>query len=71
MIIQTTDVYENLKDYNSTKKRKVLVVFDDIIKDIESNKKIKSYCYWIVFKRKETQYFTCFYLTILFQSASD
>ena len=45
MIIQTTDVYENLKDYNPTKKRKVLVVFDDIIKDIESNKKIKSYCY--------------------------
>ena len=45
MIIQTTDdVYENLKDFNPTKKRKVLVVFDDIIKDMESNK-IKSYCY--------------------------
>ena len=41
MIIQTTDdVYENLKDYNTTKKRKVLVVFDDIIKDMESNKKL-------------------------------
>ena len=41
MIIQTTDdVYENLKDYNPTKKRKVLVVFYDLIKDMESNKKL-------------------------------
>ena len=41
MIIQTTDdVYENLKNYNPTKKRKVLIVFDDTIKDMESNKKL-------------------------------
>ena len=32
------DVYENLKDYNPTKKRRVLIVFDDIIADKESNK---------------------------------
>ena len=25
------DIYENLKDYNPTKKRKVLIVFDDMI----------------------------------------
>ena len=25
------DVYENLEDYNLTKKRKVLIVFDDMI----------------------------------------
>ena len=36
------DVYENLVDYNPTKKRKVLIVFDDIIADMQSNKiKIK------------------------------
>ena len=33
------DVYENLEDYNPTKKRIVLVVFDDMIADMESNKK--------------------------------
>ena len=32
------DVYENLEDYNLTKKRKVLIVFDDMVWDIEANK---------------------------------
>ena len=41
---QTIDyVYENLEDYNPTKKRKVLTVFDDMIVDMDANKKIKSY----------------------------
>ena len=52
----------------SGKTRRVLIVFD-MIADMESNKKMRSYCYWIVFKRKKTQYFTCFYITILFKSA--
>ena len=39
---QTTDgVYENLKDYNPTKIRKVLIVFDHMRADIEANKKLK------------------------------
>ena len=33
------DVYENLEDYNPTKKRRVLKVFGDMISDAESNKK--------------------------------
>ena len=32
------DVYENLEDYNPTKKRKVLIVFDDMVADMESDK---------------------------------
>ena len=36
---QTVDhVYENLEDYNPTKKRRVLIVFDDKISYMESNK---------------------------------
>ena len=27
----------------------------------------RSYCQWISLKRKKTQHFTCFYITILFQ----
>ena len=38
------DAYENLEDCNPTKKRRVLIVFDDMIRWYESNKKIKSYC---------------------------
>ena len=34
------DVYKNLDDYNSTKDRRVLIVFDDMIADMESNKKL-------------------------------
>ena len=34
------DVYENLEDYNPTKKRRVLIVFDDMMTVMESNKKL-------------------------------
>ena len=38
---QTIDnVYETLEDYNPTKKRRVLIVFDDMIADMKSNKKL-------------------------------
>ena len=33
-------IYENMLDYNQTKKRKVLIVFDDIILDMKANKKL-------------------------------
>ena len=31
-------VYENLEGYNSTKNRKVLIIFDDMIADTEAKK---------------------------------
>ena len=34
------DFYENLEDYNPRKKSKVLIVFDDMIPDMEANKKL-------------------------------
>ena len=33
------DVYENIHDYNSSRKRKILIVFDDMIAEIMTNKK--------------------------------
>ena len=36
------DVYENIHDYNSNRKRKILIVFDDMIADIMTNKKCQS-----------------------------
>ena len=42
------DVYNNIDDYNSKRKRKNLFVFDDMIADITTNKKfqaiIKDFC---------------------------
>ena len=31
------DVYNNIDDYNAKRKRKILIVFDDMIADIMSN----------------------------------
>ena len=36
------DVYENIHDYNSSRKRKILIVFYDVIADIETNKKFQA-----------------------------
>ena len=36
------DVYENINDYNPNRKRKILIVFDDMIADIMSNKKFQA-----------------------------
>ena len=34
------DVYKNIEDYNLGKKRKILIVFDDMIADMINNKKL-------------------------------
>ena len=36
------DIYENIDDYNPNRKRKILIVFDDMIADIMSNKKFQA-----------------------------
>ena len=34
------DVYKNIEDYNPGKKRKILIVFDDMIADMINDKKL-------------------------------
>ena len=36
------DVYENINDYNSNSKRKILIIFDDMITDIMTNKRFQA-----------------------------
>ena len=36
------DVYENIHDYNPSRKRKILIIFDDMITEIMKNKKIQT-----------------------------
>ena len=38
------DVYKNIDDYNPDKENKILIVFDDMIADMDHNKKLK----WMV-----------------------
>ena len=39
---KSDDVYENLEDYNSAKKWRVLILFDDMKADMESNGKLNT-----------------------------
>ena len=43
------NVYENINDYNPSRKRKILIVFDDMIADIMKNKKFHSHNQIIVY----------------------
>ena len=36
------DVYNNINDYNPKRKRKILIVFDDMIADIMTDKKFQA-----------------------------
>ena len=36
------DVYKNIHDYNPNRKRKILIVFDDMIADIMTNKEFQA-----------------------------
>ena len=37
------DVYENINDYNSSRKIKILIIFDDMIADIMTKTKFNPY----------------------------
>ena len=51
---QTTDhVYENLEDYNQTKKRRVLIVFGGMIADMESDKKLCAIVTELILKERK------------------
>ena len=47
------DVYQNLGDYNPTNARRVLTVFDNMIADIESNKKFNPIVTELFLRRRE------------------
>ena len=34
------DIYKNIEEYNPNKKPKILIVFDDMIDDVVSNKNL-------------------------------
>ena len=56
------DVYHNIDDYNPPRKRKISLVFDDMIADIMTNKKFQR----TIYQMQELEYFTCLYHTMLF-----
>ena len=58
------DINKNIEEYNSNKEQKILVVFDDMIADILSNKRSIPVVTELFIKRKKTKHFSCFYHTV-------
>ena len=66
------DVYENINDYNRIRKRKKLIVFDDMIADIITNKKFQTIIKELFIRcRKLFHLFLSLKLVLLFQKMSD
>ena len=59
------DVYENIHDYSSSGKRKILIVFDDMIAGVMANKNFQAIIkeLFLIYRKLIK---TCFYCTILF-----
>ena len=59
------DIYKNIEEYNPNKKRKILIVFDDMIADMLSNKKLNPIVTELFIRGRKLN-ISCFYNTILF-----
>ena len=60
------DVYQNIDDYNPRRKRKILIVFDDMIADIMNKQKNLNHNQIIAYYMQKIKYFTYFYHSVLF-----
>ena len=66
------DIYKNIEEYNPNKKPKILIVFDDIISDMLSNKKLNPIVTELFIRaRKLNIYLVFIYLISLFQNILD
>ena len=59
-------VYISIDNYNPKRKRKSLIVFDDMIADIMTNKKFQSIIKELFIRCRKKKYFTCIYHSISF-----
>ena len=54
------DIYKKISEYNSNKKQKILIVFDNMIADILSNKKINPIVAELFIKGRKLNIFLVF-----------
>ena len=60
------NVYKNIEDYNPNKKRKVLIIFGDMIADMINNKKLNPTVTKLFIKSRKLNISIVFNYTILF-----
>ena len=59
------DIYENIDDYNANRRRKILIVFDDMIADIMTSKKFQSILKELFIRCRKLN-ISLLYITVLF-----
>ena len=59
-------IYKTIEEYNPIKKRKKLIVFDNMIADMFSDKKLNPIVTELFITRRKLNNFSCFYYAILF-----
>ena len=64
------DIYKNIEEYNPNKKRKILIVFDDMIADMLNNKKDSPIVTELFIRNRKLNISLVFYFTILNCSAN-
>ena len=60
------EVYNNIDDYNPKRKRKILIVFDDIIADIMANKIFQAIIKELFIRSRKLNISLVFYYTVFF-----
>ena len=65
------DIYNNIDDYNSKRKRKVLTVFDDMITDIITNKKFQAIIKELFIRCRKLNISICFLTQSYFSAPKD
>ena len=53
------DVYKNIEDYKPNKKRKILIVFDDMIADMVCNKKLNPIVTQLIIRGRKLNILFC------------
>ena len=56
------DIYKNIKEYNPSKKRKILIILDDMIANILSNKNLNPIVTELFIRRRKLNIYLVFTL---------
>ena len=65
------DVYKNIADYKPRKKRKVLIIFDDMIADMINNKKLDSIVTELFIRGRKLNIYIVFIMQSYFKVPKD
>ena len=65
------DIFENIENYNKKRKRKVLIVFDDMISHVMSNKKAQQVLKELFIRCRKLNISLCFLTQSYFSVPKD